>query len=53
MFSAVNFQMRYAPYTIAGREIVGKGLLREVYGIEIMLCAYTPWPLWVFFVSIA
>ncbi|MFK5974181.1 MAG: Gfo/Idh/MocA family oxidoreductase [Flavobacteriaceae bacterium] len=48
LISAVNFQMRYAPYIIAAREMVDKGLLGEVYDIEIMLCAYTPWPLWEF-----
>ena len=48
LISAVNFQMRYAPYIIAAREMVDKGVLGEVYDMEIMLCAYTPWPLWDF-----
>ncbi len=46
--SAVNFQMRYAPYVIAAREMIDKGMIGDVYDIEIMACVYTPWHLWSF-----
>ncbi|MCK5440645.1 MAG: Gfo/Idh/MocA family oxidoreductase [Maribacter sp.] len=48
LVSAVNFQMRYAPYIIAAREMIDKGMLGEVYDMEIMACVYTPWHLWGF-----
>ncbi|MFT7031604.1 MAG: putative dehydrogenase [Cyclobacteriaceae bacterium] len=48
LVSAVNFQLRYAPYSIAAREMIDKGLLGEVYDMELMVCVYTPWYLWDF-----
>lgn len=48
LISAVNFQLRYAPYVIAARDIISKGLIGEVYDIEMMVCVQTPWQLWDF-----
>lgn len=48
LVSAVNFQLRYAPYSIVAREMIDKGLLGEVYDMELMVCVYTPWHLWDF-----
>lgn len=46
--SAVNFQLRYAPYMIAARDMIDKGLLGDVYDMELMVCVHTPWHLWDF-----
>lgn len=48
LISAVNFQLRYAPYSIAAREMIDKGLLGDIYDMELMVCVYTPWHLWDF-----
>ncbi|QOD61810.1 Gfo/Idh/MocA family oxidoreductase [Polaribacter haliotis] len=48
LISAVNFQLRYAPYIIAAREMIDKGLIGEIYDMELKVCVYTPWHLWVF-----
>lgn len=46
--SGINFQLRYAPYIIAARDLIEKGILGEVYDLEVMVCVYTPWHLWDF-----
>lgn len=48
LVSAINFQLRYAPYIIAAREMVEKGLIGNLYDTELMVCVYTPWHLWDF-----
>lgn len=48
LVSAVNFQLRYAPYVIAAKDMIDKGLLGDVYDMEIKVCVYTPWHLWDF-----
>lgn len=48
LVSAVNFQLRYAPYNILAREMINNGMLGEVYDMELMVCVYTPWHLWEF-----
>jgi predicted dehydrogenase len=46
--SGINFQLRYAPYIMAARDLIDKGILGKVYDIEMMVCVYTPWHLWDF-----
>lgn len=46
--SGINFQLRYAPYIMAARDLIKKGVLGEVYDIEVMVCVFTPWHLWNF-----
>lgn len=48
LVSAVNFQLRYAPYSMAARNMINKGLLGAIYDLELMVCVYTPWHLWDF-----
>ncbi|MDY7396968.1 Gfo/Idh/MocA family oxidoreductase [Aureibaculum sp. 2210JD6-5] len=48
LISAVNFQLRFAPYNIVAREMINKGLIGDVYDMELMVCVYTPWHLWDF-----
>lgn len=46
--AAVNFQLRFAPYCIAARQLIESGLLGQVYDYEIKVCVQTPWNLWKF-----
>ncbi|GLR16513.1 Gfo/Idh/MocA family protein [Portibacter lacus] len=46
--SAVNFQLKYAPYMLAARDIISQGLIGEVFDVEIKVCTHTPWELWDF-----
>lgn len=46
--AAVNFQLRFAPFVIAARDLVERGELGELYDIEIRMTVYTPWHLWTF-----
>ncbi|UCS94638.1 Gfo/Idh/MocA family oxidoreductase [Echinicola marina] len=48
LVSAVNFQLRYAPYVLAARDLIDRGLLGSIYDIEIKVNVYTPWQLWDF-----
>ncbi len=52
LVSAVNFQLQYAPYNIAAREIIDKGLIGNVYDMELMVCVNTPWHLWDFMLQL-
>lgn len=46
LIAAVNFQMRYVPHIIALRDMINKGLLGEVYDMEVRMQINTPWHLW-------
>lgn len=48
LVSAVNFQLRYAPYILAAKEIMGQGLIGDVFDMEVKVCVETPWQLWDF-----
>lgn len=48
LIAAVNFQMRYAPYIIAARDMIQQGLIGEVNDLEVRVQVYTPWQLWSF-----
>jgi len=41
--AAINCQMRYAPYVMAAKYIIEKGLIGELYDFEVRLTTYTPW----------
>lgn len=49
--AAVNFQLRYAPYILAAKEIISNGQLGELNDIEINVNVYTPWHLWDFLID--
>lgn len=51
LVSAVNFQLRYAPYTLAAKDIMEQGLIGDVFDMEIKVCVHTPWQLWDFLLS--
>jgi len=48
MIAGVNFQLRYAPFIKAVRELMQHGLLGELCDIEVNVNVFTPWHLWTF-----
>jgi predicted dehydrogenase len=48
MLAAINFQLRYAPYILAAKELINKNLLGELNDIEVNVNVYTPWHIWDF-----
>ena len=48
MLAGINFQLRYAPYILAAKELISKGLLGELNDIEVNVNVYTPWHIWDF-----
>jgi predicted dehydrogenase len=51
ILAAVNFQLRYAPYILAAKDLIHKGLLGELNDIEVNVNVYTPWHLWDFLLA--
>ena len=45
---AINFQLRYAPFSIAAKSLISQGAIGEVYDVEVAVCVDTPWHLWTF-----
>lgn len=41
--AAVNTQLRFAPFVLAARDLLNRGLLGQLYDIEIRISIYTPW----------
>jgi len=48
MLAGVNFQLRYAPFIVAARDMIQKGTIGDLCDIEINVNVYTPWHLWDF-----
>jgi len=48
LVAAINFQLRYAPYIIAARDMIDQGIIGELYDIEARMQINTPWHLWDF-----
>jgi len=48
MIAGVNFQLRYAPYIIAARNMISKGIIGDLCDIEVNVNVFTPWHLWDF-----
>jgi predicted dehydrogenase len=46
--AAVNFQLRFAPFIIAARDMIERGLIGELYDMEARVQVNTPWHLWAF-----
>ncbi|HKO81361.1 MAG TPA: Gfo/Idh/MocA family oxidoreductase, partial [Chitinophagaceae bacterium] len=51
MRAGINFQLRYAPYIIAAKELIRENKIGELNDIEINVNVYTPWHLWDFLFS--
>ena len=48
MTAGINFQLRYAPYILAAKELISKNQLGELNDIEVNVNVFTPWHLWDF-----
>ena len=46
--AAVNFQLRYAPYVAAARDLIDRGAIGELHDLEVRVCVNMPWQLWTF-----
>lgn len=46
--AAVNFQLRWAPYTLVLKQLVSSGALGEVHDLEFHVNVHTPWAKWTF-----
>ncbi|NJN83470.1 MAG: Gfo/Idh/MocA family oxidoreductase [Caldilineaceae bacterium] len=51
--AGVNFQLRYAPFVLAARDLIERGAIGEITDMEIRLSVYTPWHLWRFLENVA
>nr|WP_209007251.1 Gfo/Idh/MocA family oxidoreductase [Roseibium litorale] len=50
--AAVNFQLRFAPMTLALKDAIAKGWLGEVVDFDAWLALDTPWHLWQFLMDL-
>lgn len=41
--AAINCQLRYAPFVMAARHLIGTGFLGDLLDMEMRLTVYTPW----------
>jgi len=48
LLAAMNFQLRYAPFILTARDIIGRGLIGDLCDIEINVNIYHPFHLWDF-----
>jgi len=48
MLAGINFQLRYAPYILAAKELINKNLLGRLNDVEVNVNVYTPWHIWDF-----
>lgn len=48
LVAAINFQLRFAPFIIAARDMIEQGLIGELYDVEFRVQCNTPWHLWSF-----
>ena len=46
--AAINFQLRYAPYILAAKDLIRTGQIGELNDIEVNVNVFTPWHLWDF-----
>jgi predicted dehydrogenase len=51
--AAVNFQLRYAPFVIAARDLIEQDVIGEVLDLEVRVAVETPWHLWSFLDHVA
>lgn len=51
MKAAVNFQLRYAPFILAAKQLIKEGAIGDLCDVEINVNVFTPWHLWDFLFS--
>lgn len=45
LVAAINFQLRFAPFIIAARDMIERGLIGDLYDLEARIQVDTPWQL--------
>ncbi|RME70714.1 MAG: gfo/Idh/MocA family oxidoreductase [Verrucomicrobia bacterium] len=45
LVAAINCQLRFAPFVIAARDLIQRGVLGEIYDMEVRVTVLTPWHL--------
>lgn len=48
LLAAANFQLRWAPYTLALKSLIASGALGDLVDLEFKVNVYTPWQDWPF-----
>jgi predicted dehydrogenase len=43
LIAAINFQLRFAPFVLAAKNIIAQGLIGELRDLEFRVTAHTPW----------
>ena len=43
--AAINCQLRFAPFVIAARDLINRGLIGDIYDMEVRVNVHTPWDL--------
>jgi len=43
--AAVNFQLRYSPFVMAARDMIRRGLIGDIYDMEVRVSVQMPWDL--------
>jgi predicted dehydrogenase len=46
--AGVNFQLRYAPFVMAAKDIIRQGMIGDLCDIEVNVNVFMPWHLWTF-----
>jgi predicted dehydrogenase len=46
--AAINFQLRFSPNMLAIRDLIRRGLLGRLTGVEVRVNLFTPWAQWTF-----
>lgn len=46
--ASVNFQLRYAPYALATKDAIDRGLIGEILEVDVKIHVHTPWGQWDF-----
>lgn len=46
--AAVNFQLRWAPYSLALKQVLAEGKIGEIVDVDIKVNVLTPWAIWYF-----
>lgn len=51
--AAVNFQLRFSPALLFLRQAIQRGLLGDIYDVDVSVNVHTPWELWPFLEGLA
>ncbi len=48
LVAAVNFQLRWAPFVLAAKNLMAQGVIGDILDMEVRVNVYTPWHMWPF-----